>query len=251
MRAAKHVDLASAAQLLGVHYQTAYAWLRSGSLRARKVGKRYEIDLAELERFQRHRAAGRPPRAVQVRTWTSHVDRLHAALVSGDERAAQDVVGRLASGGIGTPELCDELLAPALRRIGDDWASTRCSIADEHRASAICERLIARLPARRTRARGTAVVTTPPGERHGLPALMAAAALRYDGWRVHHLADDLPVDELREFVRRHDPDLVVLSTTKSRGVEGTRRAVEDLAKPALVGAPGRTVGELVTAAQQI
>src|SRR5438128_1443270 len=79
------------------------------------------------------------------------------------------------------------VVAPALRRIGDDWAAGKVSIAQEHRASAICERLIA-LHAGQPggRPRGRAVVATPPGERHGLPALMAAACLREDRWLVHH-----------------------------------------------------------------
>ena len=65
------------------------------------------------------------------------------------------------------------------------WTSTRraasgaTSIGAEHRASAICERLIAPgLHQPPGRPRGIAVTATPPAERHGLPALMAAACLR-------------------------------------------------------------------------
>ena len=51
-----------------------------------------------------------------------------------------------------------ELLAPALRSIGDGWEAGRLSVADEHRASAVAGRLIGRLGprfARRGRKRGT------------------------------------------------------------------------------------------------
>jgi hypothetical protein len=49
---------------------------------------------------------------------------------------------------------------------------------------------------RQGRPRGTAVTATPPGERHALPGMMAAACLREDHWHVHHLAADLPVADV-------------------------------------------------------
>jgi excisionase family DNA binding protein len=51
------VNLKTAARRLGVHYQTAYRWVRSGELVAVKVGAGYEISEAALERFQAQRAA--------------------------------------------------------------------------------------------------------------------------------------------------------------------------------------------------
>jgi len=37
------MDLREAAGTLGVHYQTAYGWVRQGVLPARKVGRGYEL----------------------------------------------------------------------------------------------------------------------------------------------------------------------------------------------------------------
>ena len=51
------VNLKTAARRLGVHYQTAYRWVRSGQLVAIKVGAGYEISEAALTRFQAQRAA--------------------------------------------------------------------------------------------------------------------------------------------------------------------------------------------------
>jgi excisionase family DNA binding protein len=51
------VNLKTAARRLGVHYQTAYRWVRSGQLVAIKVGSGYEISEAALTRFQVQRAA--------------------------------------------------------------------------------------------------------------------------------------------------------------------------------------------------
>ena len=46
------MNLKTAARRIGVHYQTAYRWVRSGELVAVKVGAGYEISEAALERFQ-------------------------------------------------------------------------------------------------------------------------------------------------------------------------------------------------------
>jgi excisionase family DNA binding protein len=244
------LDLTEAARELGVHYQTAYGWVRQGTLRAAKVGKSYRVERGDLERFARRRNAGRPPRVIQVRDWGHQIDRLHTALTDGDERSAREIVERLANGGVSPVELCHELLAPVLRRIGEDWATGIGTVAGEHRASAICERLLARLPTRRTRVRGVAVVATPAGEHHALPALMAAIALRWDGWRVHHLATDLPAPDLARFLETERPDLLVLSTTMPAGppANAARGAAEALGVPVLTGRSGQRLSDLVEAA---
>jgi excisionase family DNA binding protein len=56
------VNLKTAALRLGVHYQTAYRWVRSGQLVAVKVGAGYEVSDAAVERLLAQRTAtGRTP----------------------------------------------------------------------------------------------------------------------------------------------------------------------------------------------
>lgn len=50
------MNLKQAAQRLGVHYQTAYRWVRGGELFAVKVGNRYEVSEASIEQFLNRRA---------------------------------------------------------------------------------------------------------------------------------------------------------------------------------------------------
>lgn len=55
------MNLKEAARRLGVHYQTAYRWVRSGELVAVRVGSRYEVSDAAIERLRaRRRALGTP-----------------------------------------------------------------------------------------------------------------------------------------------------------------------------------------------
>jgi methanogenic corrinoid protein MtbC1 len=93
------------------------------------------------------------------------------------------------------------------------------------------------------------VVTTPPGERHGLPALMATACLREDRWLVHHLAADLPVTEVTDLVKETSASLVVLSAATTEAVQQAAEEVDQITQdPAglrvLAGRPGDSLGQL-------
>ncbi len=248
------MDLREAAQTLGVHYQTAYAWVREGTLPARKVGRGYEVsDTGVRALAARRRLGHEPPRPIHVRDWAAQARALYSAITGGEETRARHHVQRLSSG-VRIVDLCEQVIAPALRRVGDEWAAGRVSIAQEHRASAICERLLAsqiRQPAGRPR--GTAVVATPPGERHGLPALMAAACLREDRWLVHHLASDLPVEEVARLADQAGASLVVLSSAMRETAQQAREAAQAIAatRPhlnVLTGRPGDSLHDLLAGA---
>ena len=244
------MQLREAAGVLGVHYQTAYGWVRQGMLPARKTPHGYEVSETDVTALAEHRALGAAPQPqVQVRDWTAHTDRLYAAIVTGDETDARQAFARLARG-VPLTDLCEFLIGPVLYRIGADWAAGELTIGTEHRASAICERLIAgRARQPQGRPRGIAVTATPPGERHGLPALMATACLREDRWLVHHLASDLPVAEVTQLALDTRARLVVLSAATAVSARRARRAAKELRTAAaglrvLAGLPGDTLSQL-------
>ena len=244
------MQLRDAADTLGVHYQTAYGWVRQGTLPARKTPRGYEVSEDDVRDLMARRAAGvEPPQEVRVRDWAAQADRLYMALAAGDEPLARQDFDRLAAG---TPivALCDQVIAPALNRVGLAWAAGELSIAEEHRATAICARLIApRARQPQGRPRGVAVTTTPPGEHHALPSLMAAACLREDRWHVHDLGADLPTDELINFAEEAGATLLVLSSTTSGAVRTAAREAREIRERlpqarVLVGRPGDTLSRL-------
>jgi MerR family transcriptional regulator, light-induced transcriptional regulator len=244
------MQLRDAADILGVHYQTAYGWVRQGTLPARKTPRGYEVSEDDVQDLMARRAAGvEPPQEVKVRDWAAQADRLYAALAAGDEAQARQDFDRLAAG---TPivGLCDLVVAPALHRVGLAWAAGQLSIAEEHRATAICARLIApRARQPQGRPRGVAVTTTPPGEHHALPSLMAAACLREDRWQVHDLGADLPTDELVIFAEETAADLVVISSATPGAARAAAREAREIRDRlprvrVLVGRPGDTLARL-------
>jgi MerR family transcriptional regulator, light-induced transcriptional regulator len=251
------VQLADAAQTLGVHYQTAYGWVRQGTLPARKTPRGYEVSESDVRVLAERRAGGSEPRrAIRVRDWAAQAAGLYDALVAGDETRARHVFARLAPG-VPLSDLCDLVIGPALHRIGAGWLAGNVSVAVEHRASAICERLIgSRAQQPQGRPRGTAVTATPPGERHALPTLMAAACLRDDRWRVHHLGADLPVADLIELTGATGADLVVLSSSTPDATRLAQQVEAELLASlpdvrVLTGRQGDTLRELLDRARAV
>jgi len=248
------VTLQEAADRLGVHYQTAYRWVRRGELPAVKIAGTYVLDDGDLAAFAAARVAPEaPPRQIEVRDWAHQATRLYVALIEGQELAAREQVGHLREGGADVVDICDRILAPALVRVGLAWAQGSVSIAQEHRASAICERLLARMtPSPPGRPRGVGVVAAPPGEDHHLPGAMATAALREDHWQVHHLGVHVPVEDVAALAHAEQAGLIVLSVTYPASVgpaEGVARQLSRPGRRVLVGRPGLTLRELVAEAR--
>lgn len=249
------IDLQSAADQLGVHYQTAYRWVRSGRLPAHLVKGSYAIDAAAVARVAERRARPTPPPARRPRGGFGELsERALAQLMAGEERAVSRLVGELIASGVTLTRVAQEVLAPALARIGEGWSDGAVTILTEHRSSAIVERVLAEhQPALRGRRRGTAAVAAPTGDRHALPTLMAALALREDSWRVHHLGAEVPAGQFERFCVEQQVDLAVLTVT----VEDARASAEQSAAAlgargvrVLVGRPGERLEDLQRIARE-
>jgi excisionase family DNA binding protein len=247
------LELRAAAELVGVHYQTAYRWVRSGRLPARLVDGRYLVARADLDAvMERRRAPRRPPAPSPGRRGRAAA-RMHDALVAGDEGTARHLVRTLLDEGTTISDLVTDVIVPPLVRIGTDWHDGRLTIWVEHRASAIVERILGEhAPNPRGRRRGTAVVAAVSGDHHSLPTLMATVALRSDNWFVEHLGANMPPDELLRFCEEHDVTLAVLSSTNPETAELAADTAERLRRagtPVILGGPGRRLDELLESAR--
>jgi excisionase family DNA binding protein len=185
------LTLQEAADELGVHYMTAYRYVRLGQLDAVKVGGSWQVTAAALAAFRAQRDDPQPARLRSV-PWS---DRLEARLLAGDAAGAWGVVESALAGGAAVDEVYIDMLAPALRSIGDRWERGEIDVAIEHRASGIATRLIGRLGSRcvrRGRSRGSIVLGSPAGERHSLVVAILGDLLRLEGWDVSDLGADTP-----------------------------------------------------------
>lgn len=248
------VDLQTAATRLGVHYQTAYRWVRTGRLGAELIDGRYLVspaDIGALDRARRAPKAAPPPRPDRL----EHAgQRMHEALLDGDEPAAVKIARRLAEEGTPLADLIQTVLVPPLRQIGQAWHQGQLPVWVEHRASAIVDRLLGELAINpRGRRRGVAVVAALSGDHHSLPTTMAAVALRSDNWHVHHLGADLPPEQLADFCAAHQISLVVITVTNPDVrplAEATAAALRSGDTPTIVGGRGHDLSELIELARR-
>jgi len=119
------VNLKQAARRLGVHYQTAYRWVRAGDLAAVRVGNGYEISESAIEQLLAESAAIRREPVEPSRSAAE-------PLVTGDAvlRATEDAYAAMALSPTGVFEVVAHGLAEVLgdlvviRVLGDDASLT-------------------------------------------------------------------------------------------------------------------------------
>jgi methanogenic corrinoid protein MtbC1 len=142
------------------------------------------------------------------------------AALRGDAAALVGQIAGLRLRGHSLSELFDELVAAALHRVGQKWAQSTLSVADEHVASQAVIDAVARsqplaeAPGEPVRAdRGTAVVAAVAGELHDIAARMAACLLRAQGFEVLAPLAQTPARDLADLILRSRAVLVALSST--------------------------------------
>ncbi|MCY0987848.1 cobalamin-dependent protein [Nannocystis sp. ILAH1] len=140
-------------------------------------------------------------------------DRFASALLAGDRPGALACAREAFARGVG--HLYEDVVRPALARIGDMWMRNEITIAEQHVATALAQSVLGALypefpwppPGPR------AVIACVAGEHHELGARMVADLLTLDGWDGMFLGADVADDALLERVAQTRPGLVVLSLT--------------------------------------
>lgn len=189
------VTLQEAAEALGVHYMTAYRYVRLGLLPARKEGASWRVERDDVEAFRAGSTSGVAGASQPGRRRAPWAERLEDRLLAGDGRGAWGVVEAALTSGTDVTGVYLDILAPAMASIGQRWAAGEIDIGDEHRASGIVQRLVGRLGprfARRGRTRGTMVLGAPLGDQHSLPGALVADVVRAAGFDVSDLGANVP-----------------------------------------------------------
>ena len=245
--AAEPISLREAAQRLGVHYMTAYRYVRTGRLPAHRDGQEWLIDPADLTRLQDRPAA--PPGR---RPHSDRVPILIARLTAGDEAGAWLVIEEALASGMDATGIYLDLLVPVLRGVGEAWAAGTISIAGEHLASAVAQRIIGRLGprfARPGRKRGTVVLGGPAGEQHSLPGAIIADLLRGQGFDVIDLGANTPPASFAEAAQQASRLVAVVIGVTGPGLDDGVRAAVAALTAAPTTAPVLVGGSAVTGAE--
>lgn len=179
-----------------------------------RIGQLAELGTSELEsllkrdrddRRSRDDGAGRDVPAELL-------DELYGAVRDFDGRRL-DSTFRRAALQLDVHRLVNDVVAPMLRRIGEEWARGNLSPAEEHLASGVVVRTLGWVMNNfdaGPEAPGV-VTATPSGQRHNLGAMLAAATAAAAGWRVTYLGGELPAEEIMRAARETGARAVALS----------------------------------------
>ncbi len=153
-------------------------------------------------------------------------ERYLAALCCADAPTAEAVVAEAVVAGITPTRIMVDVIAAAMRRIGECWEQGELTAAEEHLATGVSYRAL--LPLQEPlqtappRSRERVVLAAVAGQTHVLGLRMVADVLEGAGFDVLNLGADVPADALQEFVADHEPAVLGLTSTLPR--DGPRLA---------------------------
>ena len=238
------LTLQEAADELGVHYMTAYHYVRVGRLPADRSKGRWWVARDDLNVLVRPSVGAKRGHRGSP-DWTSHRRRLRARLLTGDSAGAWSVVEDALRGGAQPAAIYVELVGPVLREIGTQWERAHVTVADEHRATAAARRVVGRLGPmfnRRGRTRGAVLIGGAAGDAHELPAAMLSDVVRGAGFAVVDLGANAPIESFVETAQRVSCVAICISAATDGGratAVKTMRALraEEINAPTLLGGP--------------
>jgi DNA-binding transcriptional MerR regulator/methylmalonyl-CoA mutase cobalamin-binding subunit len=176
--------------------------LRLATLAGRSIRQVAQLDTEELTQLvredesARQRAVRWEDRAIPVSVGED-VERALEFARAVDAPALESLLRRTAAA-LGVPVFLDGLVAPLLRRMGDEWEAGRLSVAQEHLATAIIQRVLEGIIHFLVAPHGAPnlLLATLAGDQHKMGGLLAATTAAAEGWRVTYLGPDLPAAEI-------------------------------------------------------
>jgi methanogenic corrinoid protein MtbC1 len=165
------------------------------------------------------------------------------ALAALDEPAAQAALDRTFRS-LDLEAALARVILPFLRDLGERWASTERSVAQEHFASNV---IGGRL---RDLARGwgagdgqRALLACPAGEQHELGLLCFGLLLRDRGWRIAYLGAETPTSDLATAIADLSPELVVLGAIGAQRFLDVADGIRELSAQARLAIGGAGASE--------
>ena len=221
-------EIHEVAELTGLAPARLRAWERRYEVvRPRRLANGYRVYTAEqvalLRAFARLIETGqrigdlavRPAEDLLLRAESSPTEGApHAALLASIRELNREQLEGLVAQQLalrGLRAFASEIVPPLAEAVGDLWALGRLSVAAEHLATEVVLHVL-RSGLRLARGDGPLLLAgCLPAERHEWGVLSALVVAQEDGWRVHYLGADLPVEAIGEAAGKLAPAAVGLS----------------------------------------
>jgi methanogenic corrinoid protein MtbC1 len=152
------------------------------------------------------------------------------ALLQGDVRLCAEIVTHLLKENTETTTIYTELFQKSLYRVGELWEMNRVSVAVEHLATAITERMLANVyPALLTNVRPNgrkALICCSVNEYHQIGARMVADIMETRGWDVSFLGANTPVNDMLLMIQEKQSEILGLSVSIYFNMASLHRTIE-------------------------
>lgn len=152
-------------------------------------------------------------------------------LLAGDHKASSKLVNDLIAAKIPLTEICENLLKPAMYRIGELWEENKISVATEHLASAIMESLLNEIYLSLNvsgKSERKVIVTCLENEHHQIGARMVSDLFEVKGWNVFFLGANTPTKDLLKSIHAIRPNLVCISLSIYYHIPTLQSTLEDI-----------------------
>jgi methanogenic corrinoid protein MtbC1 len=137
--------------------------------------------------------------------------------MKGDMAQTRSIIHGAYAAGLPLERLADELIAPAMLRMGHQWEEGRIDVMHEHRGTLLCNAALHELrPALETNAdqnRPIAVGGNPEGDHSFLASLLIQLMLLDAGWDPVNLGPNTPLASFRIAMSELKPRLLWLSAS--------------------------------------
>jgi len=256
-----HLSSEQAARVLDVTVSTIKRWADEGLIACVKTpGGHRKFELTEIARFAEGHgmrlSGGTPPplseHQLEQLQFGIHAPNYHRVAdlfleeaLQGDREGLYQLLLYVTKHHIRFATIADEIIRPALARVGEEWHQGSIEVAQEHEASAAITEAMIRLAPELLKKKPnglTAVCACVEGEDHEIGLRSMAYALELEGWTVHFVGADTPFETLVSFAKAIKPHLICLSLALTRnrkelaqGMAMISRATRSLGTKLLVG----------------
>lgn len=247
------------ARLCRVSDATVKRWEESGLLKSeRTCGGHRRFRAEEVARFQKTLGLGVKisPGDESVKSALTRrrekkghsSSSLYHSLVAGREEEVSNLLIYELLHEKSLTQIFDELISPAMNRIGELWFTGDLTVAQEHLATRTAVSAIHKLRSAVPIVETTgelAMCCALEGDFHELPSFFAQMTLESQGWEVMNFGANTPFYSLAGEILHHSPELVIISSTILSDIERLahdykdfRSKVEKLKIPILLGGRG-------------
>ncbi len=158
-------------------------------------------------------------------------EQLFSYLVSGERRAARELVDALYSAGIAPETISKDLYWPLLDNIAMMFRKDQITTLSHHYATRMLRMLVDQAQARYTMAPARnrrIALFCGPNETEELAGQMVADLLESDGYEVTFAGGGVANDEIREELGQREPDVLLLFASSAKDAPFIRELIDSI-----------------------